>query len=72
MALVWEKVPSQFVNGEHLNGYETLDPVLLYRARVPGGWLLVRGLPSQAGIINFYPDPCHDWNRSSAASHPRS
>ena len=32
----------------------------LYRAKVPGGWLL-----SSDGGVTFYPDPEHAWDRSS-------
>ena len=36
----------------------------LYRAKVPGGWLLrVQG--KAGGGITFYPDPAHKWNGAS-------
>ena len=70
MALLWEKIDSEFINSRHFHDYETVDEVLLYRAKVPGGWFMVRGLPSQATVINFYPDAGHVWDGSSLPPVP--
>jgi hypothetical protein len=36
----------------------------IYRAKVPGGWLILFGR-SMEGMITFYPDPEHAWDGSS-------
>lgn len=54
--LTWESVRT---DPEH---------VLLWRAKVPGGWLIVGGLrrprPREyaGGGVTFYPDPHHEWH----------
>ena len=41
-------------------GREGLVPRWVYRAKVPGGWLVAVEL-SKGGGITFVPDPDHDW-----------
>ena len=48
--LNWEKV-------------DTADP-RMYRAKVPGGWLVMIVWGNEASIT-FYPDPDHEWDGSS-------
>ncbi len=40
----------------------TSSNLMLYRARVPGGWL-VASRPSES--ITFIPDPLHEWDGAS-------
>jgi hypothetical protein len=40
------------------------DHISVFRARVPGGWLVYVGW-SQGGGVTFYPDPTHSWNGKS-------
>ena len=35
-----------------------------FRAKVPGGWLVVVSSTVEGGLT-FYPDPRHDWDGSS-------
>jgi hypothetical protein len=60
MAVKWEYLSTQFLTGHH-------PQVSLYRAKVPGGWLVlaVLGLTGESGTITFYPDPGHAWDGSS-------
>lgn len=51
--LRWEEIKCE----PHVDGS-------LYRAKVPGGWLLLRD--KYYGVsITFYPDPDHRWDGSS-------
>ena len=34
----------------------------VYRARVPGGWLIFVGYEGRVEGTTFYPDPKHEWN----------
>ena len=54
MAVVWEKVKTN----KWLKDWE------LYRAKVPGGWLVAtKGRPGWGGGtgLTFYPDPEYAW-----------
>jgi hypothetical protein len=37
----------------------------VYRARVPGGWLVLAGHNNGIGGVTFYPDPKHEWKGDS-------
>jgi len=52
--LIWKKLKSE---GEHLIG-DT------YRAKVPGGWLILTKYFDSGGLT-FYPDPTHSWSGNS-------
>jgi hypothetical protein len=59
------------MNWEYLGKY-ALPPgavfpktVETWRAKVPGGWLVLTTLPYNSGIAQsttFYPDPAHEWD----------
>jgi hypothetical protein len=52
MKVIWEKIES--------NIYECL-----YRAKIPGGWLIVwRGTDDQSGMT-LCPDVNHEWDGNS-------
>lgn len=53
----WEKITQTGSDGSWVN--------VLYRAKVPGGWLVVVGIYGSGGGITFYPDPQHEWDGSS-------
>ena len=36
----------------------------IHRAKVPGGWLILKSLSDNSGIA-FYPDPEHAWDGGS-------
>ncbi len=57
--LTFEKIPIDLAREEKLKGFEEI-----FRARVPGGWLVVlkQGAAEQLGGICFVPDPDHEWN----------
>lgn len=38
--------------------------VTMYRAKVPGGWLIMLW-PGEAASVTFYPDPNHRWDGDS-------
>jgi hypothetical protein len=42
----------------------------VFRAAVPGGWLLVMLAVTAPTAITFYPDPDHAWDGSSLPSKP--
>lgn len=60
----WEKIETahmQFDAG--LFGLTTGLDVMLSRAQVPGGWLVLAANTVGTAIsITFYPDPTHSWN----------
>lgn len=35
---------------------------VMYRAKVPGGWLVVADSSQGFSGITFYPDPRHEWD----------
>lgn len=37
----------------------------IYRAKVPGGWLIMLSNGNVHKVLTFYPDPKHDWDGSS-------
>ncbi len=49
----WQKVDSQ----EH--------GLAMYRAKVPGGWLVWAHWGQGPGSLTFYPDPQHAWDGNS-------
>jgi len=55
--LVWHKLNSSRAEG----GFFKLGDV--YRAKVPGGWLLL--VTNNARGLTFYPDPEHHWDGGS-------
>ena len=55
--LVWHKLNSSSAGGEFFK----LGDV--YRAKVPGGWLLL--VTNNARGLMFYPDPEHSWDGGS-------
>ncbi len=56
--LSFEKIPVDLARAEELKGLEEL-----FRANVPGGWLVVlkQKFVEQVGGICFVPDPDHEW-----------
>ena len=56
LPLKWEEIR----NEETPSGYG-FPPV--YRAKVPGGWLLTKW--NETASPTFYPDPDHRWDGSS-------
>jgi hypothetical protein len=38
--------------------------IVLYRARVPGGWLVATYMVEGSGLT-FYPGPHHEWDGTS-------
>lgn len=56
--LSWERIPSEKKGG----GFLKLDWDV-YRAKVPGGWL-VAVMHNTSGLT-FYPDPQHRWDGTS-------
>ena len=38
---------------------------VVYRARVPGGWLILAGHNNAVGGVTFYADPKHQWKGDS-------
>ena len=60
--LRFEKIPVDLDRPQKLKGFEEL-----FRARVPGGWLVTLKQQSseQLGGTCFAPDPDHDWDGSS-------
>jgi hypothetical protein len=58
--LVWEDLRSSRAGGEILKlGWD------IYRARVPGGWLVL--VIHNTSGLTFYPDPEHRWDGTSPA-----
>ena len=55
--LVWHKLNSSSAEG----GFFKLGDV--YRAKVPGGWLVL--VTNNARGLMFYPDPKHNWDGGS-------
>ena len=55
--LVWHKLNSSSAGGEFFK----LGDV--YRAKVPGGWLVL--VTNNARGLMFYPDPKHNWDGGS-------
>jgi hypothetical protein len=49
--IVWESLESQGVN--------------VYRAKVPGGWLVFVVHTLESCGLTFYPDPYHEWDGTS-------
>lgn len=60
--LTWERI-----DGFPLNGHSQ-NPAYVYRAAVPGGWLIGMGevvYDSGVGGLTFVPDPQHTWKGGS-------
>lgn len=61
----WEKIETAHVStGPGLFGTTGNISVLLSRAPVPGGWLVLAATtvgPGYPVSITFYPDPTHSW-----------
>ncbi len=58
--LIWKRVEARRKSGEE--DFTMFAP--LYRAKVPGGWLILYEDPKKGGVC-FYPDPEHEWDGSS-------
>jgi len=58
--IVWEELPHRNVN----EGFFVGSTPSVYRAKVPGGWL-VATKDSDSGGVTFLPDPNHEWDGSS-------
>ena len=43
-------------------GALTRMTTMVYRAKVPGGWLVVVAGTEGMGGVTFYPDPRHEWD----------
>ena len=59
--LQWNKVIDNQFHNKH-------NPeVGLYRAKMPGGWLIMirSDVPTSGPAITFYPDTKHEWDGSS-------
>jgi len=57
--LTFEKVEASYGKGAQLN---------VFRARVPGGWLVIvawAAAASGSASVTFVPDPSHTWDGSS-------
>jgi hypothetical protein len=53
------------IEWEELSNSDTVHPGLeTYRAKVPGGWLVMASVKEGIGIT-FYPDPEHVWDGGS-------
>jgi len=59
--LQWNKV----IDNQLHDNYH--PEVGLYRAKVPGGWLIMirSSVPTVESAITFYPDTKHEWDGSS-------
>ncbi len=61
----WENIETAQMNTGHgLFGATNSINVLLSRAQVPGGWLVLAattGGTSYPVAVTFYPDPTHTW-----------
>jgi hypothetical protein len=55
--LVWHKLNSSSADGRFFKVGN------VYRAKVPGGWLVL--VVDNASGLTFYPDPKHNWDGSS-------
>ena len=40
-------------------------PITTFRARVPGGWLVLVMTDATHSSVTFFPDPFHEWNGGS-------
>ncbi len=64
----WEKIEkATILEGSGVFKY-TVE-VLLSRAQVPGGWLVLAVCPGSNGhspSITFYPDPTHSWDATAS------
>ena len=66
MAIIWQRLESKLekVVTNATPPYRYIDNNPVYRAKVPGGWLIrMEGLHEES--ITFLPDPAHKWNGSS-------
>ena len=56
--LSFEKIPVDLARPKGLKGFDEL-----FRADVPGGWLVVlkQKMTEQLGGVCFVPDPNHEW-----------
>lgn len=59
MALLWEELKSQVGIGGMFSPW-----IIVYRAKVPGGWL-VATRSYDSGGVTFLPDPEHEWDGHS-------
>lgn len=48
-------------DGKEAGVFQRLN-VMIYRARVPGGWLVLTGGSAGMSGVTFYPDPRHEWD----------
>ena len=68
MKVKWEQIES-IESSPRFNQRSPSRRGELYRAKVPGGWLVLWDLePSHeagAGGLTFYPDPDHKWDGNS-------
>jgi hypothetical protein len=54
------------LEGKNLDAYQLEVGMKCYRARVPGGWLVVLW---RSGLgLTFYPDPSHKWDGGTQQS----
>lgn len=58
MALVWKVLTNKTTGSD---GVERPGPGTVYRAQIPGGWLVL----CDGGGITFVPDPNHVWDGNS-------
>ena len=61
MKLLWEEIESGDKASPDAGAWTTSSVKRLFRAKVPGGWLVL----SPAVSITFYPDPEHEWDGNS-------
>ena len=61
MALVWETVKTELQEKGFMKG----SAPFVFRAKVPGGWLVSTLYPGGSGGAFFYPDPDRLWDGSS-------
>ena len=60
--LIWR--PVDFRCDYDANDKTQTKGVEVWRAKVPGGWLVTTGTPGTSySVLTFYPDPEHAWER---------
>lgn len=58
--IMWEEITDSIFNAWKQARFEGL-----YRAKVPGGWLILLRTSHVHNVINFYPNQNHEWDGSS-------
>lgn len=60
----WEMIETATMRSDlGMFGLTSGFDVMLSRAQVPGGWLVLAATIARAAVsITFYPDPTHSWD----------